>query len=88
MNEIKLDDGNSIHDPYEFYPMPFNNHFSDISPKLANEIHVKENGPSHVDYLCGVYDCIFEPKTTSVYPQFSCFHDYKLSKTKQQVWAT
>lgn len=49
---------------------------------------MNENGPSHVDYLCGIYDCIFEPKTTSVYPQFSSFYDYKLSKTEQQVWAT
>ena len=49
---------------------------------------MNENDPSHVDYLSGIYDCIFERKTTSVYPQFSCFYDYKLSKTKQWVWAT
>ena len=32
----------------------FNNHFSDISPRLANEINLSENSPSHVDYLCGI----------------------------------
>ena len=53
MNEIKLNDGNSIHDPYEL-SNAFNNHFSDISPRLANEINLSENGPSHVDYLCGI----------------------------------
>ena len=68
----KLNDSNSIHDPYKL-SNAFNNHFSDMSPRLANEIHVNENGPSHVDCLCEIYDCIFELKTTSVYLQFLAF---------------
>lgn len=59
VKEIKLNEGNSIHDPYKL-SNAFNNHFSDISLRLANEIHVNENGPSHVDYLCEIYDCIFK----------------------------
>ena len=32
------------------YPMPLiKDHFSNISPRVINEIPVNENGPSHVD---------------------------------------
>lgn len=51
VKEIKLNNGNSIHDPLELSDS-FNDHFCNIGPRLANEIHVDENGPSHVDYLC------------------------------------
>ena len=44
VNEIKLNNGSFIHDPYELSDA-FNDHFSDIGPRLANEIHVNENGP-------------------------------------------
>ena len=44
----------------------FNDHFCSIGPRVANEIHVGENGPSHMDYLCETYECRFEVKTSTV----------------------
>ena len=64
VKEIKLNNGNSIHDPLEL-SNSFNDHFCNISPTLANEIHVDENGPSHVDYLCETWECRFELKTST-----------------------
>ena len=38
---IKLNNGNPIHDPLELSDS-FNDHFCNIGPRLANEIHVDE----------------------------------------------
>ena len=44
----------------------FNDHFCSVGPRVANEIHVGENGPSHMDCLCETYECRFEMKTSTV----------------------
>ena len=41
MKEMKLSNGNSIHDPLELSDS-FNDHFCNIGLRLANEIHVDE----------------------------------------------
>ena len=79
VNEVILNNGNSIHDPLELSEA-FNDHFSNIGPRLANEIHVNENCPSYVDYLSGTCDSRFELKTTTVSTVFSLLS--KLSKSK------
>ena len=62
---MKLSNGNFIHDALELSDS-FNDHFCNIGPRLANEIHVDENGLSHVDYMCETYECRFELKTSTV----------------------
>ena len=79
VNEVILNNGNSIHDPLELSEA-FNDHFSNIGPRLANEIHVNDNCPSYVDYLSGTCDSRFELKTTTVSTVFSLLS--KLSKSK------
>ena len=80
VNEVILNNGNSIHDPLELSEA-FNDHFSNIGPRLANEIHVNENCPSYVDYLSGTCDRrTVELKTTTVSTVFSLLS--KLSKSK------
>ena len=79
MNEVILNNGNSIHDPLELSEA-FNDHFSNIGPRLANEIRVNENCPSYVDYLSGTCDSRFELETTTVSTVFSLLS--KLSKSK------
>ena len=58
VNEVILNNSNSIHDPLELSEA-FNDHFSNIGPRLANEIHVNENCPSYVDYLSGAVSTVF-----------------------------
>jgi len=79
VNEIMLNNGNSIHDLLELSDA-FNEHFSNIGSRLASEIHVNENCPLYVDYLNRTCDCRFTLKTTSVSTVFSLLS--KLSKTK------
>ena len=79
MNEIILNNGNSIHDLLELSDA-FSDHFSNIGSRVASEIHVNENCPLHVDYLNRTCDCRFTLKTTSVSTVFSILS--KLSKTK------
>ena len=55
VNEVILYDGNSNHDPLELSEA-FNDQFSNIGPRLANEILVNNNCPSKVDYLRGTCD--------------------------------
>ena len=55
VNEVMLNNGNSIRDPLELSEA-FNDHFSNIGPRLANEILVNKNCPSYVDYLRGTCD--------------------------------
>ena len=79
VNEVILNNGNSIHDPLELSEA-FNDYFSNIGPRLANEIHVNDSCPSYVDYLSGTCDSRFELKTTTVSAVFSLLS--KLSKSK------
>ena len=62
---MRRSNGNFIHDALELSDS-FNDHFCNIGPRLANEIHVDENGLSHVDYMCETYECRFELKTSTV----------------------
>ena len=50
INETKLPCGNSIYDSHEL-SNAFNDHFSSIGLKLANNIHANEDNSSHLDYL-------------------------------------
>ena len=65
INEIKLPCGNSIYDSHEL-SNAFNDHFSSIGLKLANNIHANEDNSSHLDYLAETGHCTFELKPTSV----------------------
>ena len=84
VNEVILNNGNSIHDPLALSEA-FNDHFSNIGPRLVNEIHVNDNCPSYVDYLSGTCDSRFELGKQPLYPQFSRFYLNYLNP-KQQVW--
>ena len=66
INEIKLPCGNSIYDSHEL-SNAFNDHFSSIGLKLANNIHANEaDNSSHLDYLAETGHFTFELKPTSV----------------------
>ena len=65
INEIKLPRGNSIYDSHELSDA-FNDHFSSIGPRLANDINVNVDSTSHLDYLSTTSDCTFQLKTTSI----------------------
>ena len=65
INEIKLPCGNSSYDSHEL-SYAFNDHFSSIGLKLANNIHANEDNSSHLDYLAETGHCTFELKPTSV----------------------
>ena len=65
ISELKLPCGNSIYDSHEL-SNAFNDHFSSIGPKLANDIHANEDNSSHLDYLAETGHCTFELKPTSV----------------------
>ena len=65
INELKLPCGNSIYDSHEL-SNAFNDHFSSVGPKLANDSHANVDNSSHLDYLTETGYCTFELKPTSV----------------------
>ena len=84
LNEFILNNGNSILDPLNLSEA-FNDHFSNIGPRLANEILLNENCPSYVGYLSGTCDRRFEElKTTTVPTVFSLLSNDP--NPKQQAW--
>ena len=76
--EILLSNNHSLCDPQELLSV-FNDHFSSIGPKLANEIQHIGNNPSHLDYLKEI-DHRFELKTTEYSKVLSLLS--KLCKSK------
>ena len=65
INEIKLPCGNSIYDSHEL-SNAFNDHFSSIGPKLANNSHANKDNSSHLNFLTETGHCTLELKPTSV----------------------